>query len=135
MNTSNLPTSAANVTKKTEQQQQQHQQQLTVEKSSSHKMEHELGNTDDENDEIDNEIAAHQRTKHDSEISQKDKMDTHSELMIEPKNEYDDNDETVEDLTLEDDELLEDLEQAGPSHGGEGSSQGNFFLNTFFFRT
>lgn len=53
-----------------------------------------------------------------------------SELMIEPKNEYDDGDddddadENVEDLTMDD---LEDLEQAGPSHGGEGSSQGNFF--------
>jgi hypothetical protein len=50
---------------------------------------------------------------------------THSELLIEPKNEYDDGqDETVEDLTLDDEELLEDLDQAGPSHGGEGSSQG-----------
>ncbi|XP_053683025.1 longitudinals lacking protein, isoforms A/B/D/L isoform X3 [Sabethes cyaneus] len=48
-----------------------------------------------------------------------------SELMIEPKNEYDDGqDENVEDLTLDEEELLDDLDQAGPSHGGEGSSQG-----------
>lgn len=54
---------------------------------------------------------------------------THSELMIEPKNEYDDEDddgnEPVEDLTLDDEEMMDDLDQAGPSHGGEGSSSGN----------
>jgi len=45
--------------------------------------------------------------------------------LIEPKSEYEDgNDEPVEDLTMDDEDLLEDLEQAGPSHGGEGSSQG-----------
>lgn len=47
--------------------------------------------------------------------------------MIEPKNEYDEDDEdedgNVEDLTM-DDEMMDDLDQAGPSHGGEGSSQG-----------
>jgi len=54
------------------------------------------------------------------------KDSVHSELMIEPKNEYDDGDgnEPVEDLTMDDEELMEDLDQAGPSHGGEGSSSG-----------
>lgn len=56
------------------------------------------------------------------------KDSTHSELMIEPKNEYDDDDgnEPVEDLTLDDEDMMEDLDQAGPSHGGEGSSSGLF---------
>ena len=45
--------------------------------------------------------------------------------LIEPKNEYDEsNEETVEDLTLDEEEMMDDLDQAGPSHGGEGSSQG-----------
>lgn len=47
--------------------------------------------------------------------------------VIEPKHEYDDgNDEPVEDLTLDEEEMLDDLDQPGPSHGGEGSSQGQF---------
>lgn len=47
-------------------------------------------------------------------------------MLIEPKSEFEDgNDEPVEDLTMGDEDLMEDLEQAGPSHGGEGSSQGN----------
>lgn len=47
-------------------------------------------------------------------------------MLIEPKSEYEDgNDEAVEDLTMGEEELMEDMEQAGPSHGGEGSSQGN----------
>lgn len=51
---------------------------------------------------------------------------TSSDIIIEPKSEYDDgNDEPVEDLTLDDEMALDELEQtAGPSHGGEGSSQG-----------
>lgn len=45
--------------------------------------------------------------------------------LIEPKNEYDEsNEEGVEDLTLDEEEMMEELDQAGPSHGGEGSSQG-----------
>lgn len=56
-----------------------------------------------------------------------------SELLIEPKSEYEDgNDEPVEDLTMDDEELLEDLEQAGPSHGGEGSSQGTVQIHIKF---
>jgi hypothetical protein len=52
-----------------------------------------------------------------------------TELMIAPKNEYDDDDDedaddNVEDLTMED--MDDDLDQPGPSHGGEGSSQGIF---------
>uniref|UniRef100_A0A6B2EFY9 Longitudinals lacking protein n=1 Tax=Phlebotomus kandelakii TaxID=1109342 RepID=A0A6B2EFY9_9DIPT len=60
-------------------------------------------------------------------VTAKDKMEhsTHSDMLLEPKNEYDESNEgNVEDLTLDDEELLDDLEQAGPSHGGEGSSQG-----------
>ncbi|XP_059614897.1 longitudinals lacking protein, isoforms F/I/K/T-like isoform X3 [Phlebotomus argentipes] len=63
----------------------------------------------------------------DSDATGKEKMEhsTHSDMLIEPKNEYDESNEgNVEDLTLDDEELLDDLEQAGPSHGGEGSSQG-----------
>lgn len=46
-------------------------------------------------------------------------------MLIEPKSEYEDgNDEAVEDLTMADEDLMDDMEQAGPSHGGEGSSQG-----------
>ncbi|XP_021699979.1 longitudinals lacking protein, isoforms A/B/D/L isoform X9 [Aedes aegypti] len=57
-------------------------------------------------------------------VESQDKTINQSELMIEPKNEYDDGqDENVEDLTLDEEELLDDLDQAGPSHGGEGSSQ------------
>lgn len=60
---------------------------------------------------------------------------THSELMIEPKNEYDDDDgnEAVEDLTIEDDDMMDDIDQAGPSHGGEGSSSGKFPHPLLFF--
>lgn len=62
-----------------------------------------------------------------------DGNETHSELMIEPKNEYDDDEddegnEPVEDLTLDDEDMLDDMDQAGPSHGGEGSSSGNFLF-------
>ncbi|XP_067633116.1 longitudinals lacking protein, isoforms F/I/K/T isoform X2 [Eurosta solidaginis] len=50
------------------------------------------------------------------------------EMVIEPKSEYDEegNEETVEDLTLDDEEMgMEDLDQnAGTSQAGEGSSQG-----------
>uniref|UniRef100_A0A2M4C5G7 BTB domain-containing protein n=1 Tax=Anopheles marajoara TaxID=58244 RepID=A0A2M4C5G7_9DIPT len=47
-----------------------------------------------------------------------------SDLLL-PKNEYDDvQDENVEDLTLDDEELMDELDQAGPSHGGDASSQG-----------
>ncbi|XP_065366947.1 longitudinals lacking protein, isoforms A/B/D/L isoform X2 [Calliphora vicina] len=51
-----------------------------------------------------------------------------SDLVIEPKAEYDDeaNDEPVEDLTLDEEDMgMDDLDQnAGTSQGGEGSSQG-----------
>lgn len=79
---------------------------------------------DDDDDDDDDDEPPQQRLKaHDG--TGKDK-NMESELLIEPKSEYEDgNDETVEDLTMDDEELLEDLDQAGPSHGGEGSSQGN----------
>uniref|UniRef100_A0A336MKR0 CSON002537 protein n=1 Tax=Culicoides sonorensis TaxID=179676 RepID=A0A336MKR0_CULSO len=55
-----------------------------------------------------------------------DGNETHSELMIEPKNEYDEEEDEegrdVEDLTLDDEDMMDDMDQAGPSHGGESSS-------------
>lgn len=62
----------------------------------------------------------------------KEKIETHTELMLEPKSEYVDemNEDSIEDLTLDDDDIsnMESMDDgAGPSHGnaGEGSSQGN----------
>lgn len=63
----------------------------------------------------------------------REKLETHSELMLEPKSEYleDDlmNEDSVEDLTLDDDDInnMEGMDHSkpGPSHGsGDGSSQG-----------
>lgn len=77
---------------------------------------------DDDDDEEEEQTIVRHKTRN-TDGSNKDKID--SELLIEPKSEYEDgNDEAVEDLTMADEELMEDLEQAGPSHGGEGSSQG-----------
>lgn len=84
-------------------------------------------NQDIHHDNGEEELHAAKRSKHHDGADNKQE----SELMIEPKNEYDDGDdeddgdENVEDLTMDD---LEDLEQAGPSHGGEGSSQGKVLL-------
>ncbi|KAK9882345.1 hypothetical protein WA026_020867 [Henosepilachna vigintioctopunctata] len=75
------------------------------------------------------------RHKQSDEIPQvpiiKEKIETHTELMLEPKSEYVDemNEDSIEDLTLDDDDMsnLEQMDDgAGPSHGnmGEGSSQG-----------
>lgn len=69
----------------------------------------------------------------------KEKLETHSELMLEPKSEYVEemNEDSIEDLTLDDDDLsnMEQMDDgAGPSHGGEGSSQQGknpFFTNRF----
>uniref|UniRef100_A0AAG5D4C4 BTB domain-containing protein n=1 Tax=Anopheles atroparvus TaxID=41427 RepID=A0AAG5D4C4_ANOAO len=50
---------------------------------------------------------------------------TVGDLLIEPKSEYEDGqDENIEDLTMDDEELMDELDQAGPSHGGDVSSQG-----------
>lgn len=76
---------------------------------------------DDDGDDIEQEQPKHHK-RHKATDNNKDK-NLDSELLIEPKSEYEDG-EPVEDLTMDDEELLEDLEQAGPSHGGEGSSQG-----------
>ncbi|XP_044270641.1 longitudinals lacking protein, isoforms H/M/V isoform X14 [Tribolium madens] len=61
----------------------------------------------------------------------KEKIETHTELMLEPKSEYVEemNEDSIEDLTLDDDDIsnMESMDDgAGPSHGnaGEGSSQG-----------
>lgn len=59
--------------------------------------------------------------------------ETHSELMLEPKAEYIDddmNEDSVEDLTLDDDDInnMEGMDsKPGPSHGNsDGSAQGNY---------
>ena len=75
---------------------------------------------DDDDEEMNdtNEQLVAKRTKHEDTDNKRDND------LLEPKNEYDEDNENVEDLTLDDEELLDDLDQAGPSHGGEGSSQG-----------
>lgn len=85
-----------------------------------------IDDDDDDDDEEEEEQPTMVRHKtRNTDGSNKDKLDT--ELLIEPKSEYEDgNEDAVEDLTMADEELMEDLDQAGPSHGGEGSSQGRF---------
>lgn len=81
------------------------------------------------------EILSRHKQSESSEVPQvpiiKEKLETHSELMLEPKSEYVDemNEDSIEDLTLDDDDIsnMEQMDDgAGPSHGnaGEGSSQG-----------
>ncbi|XP_038117918.1 longitudinals lacking protein, isoforms H/M/V isoform X3 [Culex quinquefasciatus] len=113
-----LPTS-------TQQQQQQQLQkaQDTEEDEELSETEHGDGHGDDDSD---NELDEPQSKRRQAQggDGEDGKSINQSELMIEPKNEYDDGqDENVEDLTLDEEELLDDLDQAGPSHG-EGSSQG-----------
>lgn len=95
------------------------------------KTEHDSNQQDHHEDNGDDEpVHITKRSKHDNADNKHE-----SELMIEPKNEYDDDDDdedgNVEDLTM-DDEMLEDLDQAGPSHGGEGSSQGETHFRVGF---
>lgn len=89
------------------------------------------------------EILTRHKTS-ESEVPQvpiiKEKLETHSELMLEPKSEYVDemNEDSIEDLTLDDDDIsnMEQMDDgAGPSHGnaGEGSSQGNIAFIIFHF--
>lgn len=62
----------------------------------------------------------------------KEKLETHSELILEPKSEYIEeemNEDSVEDLTLDDDDVSQmehDMDHArpGPSHGSTDNSQG-----------
>lgn len=130
------------VTKKTETQQQDaknnlEQQAIQLKQHHTQQQQSSAGsgadneNGDSDNDdanELQEQIHMSKRTKHDDT----DNKHQESELMIEPKPEYDDDDdghdENVEDLTLDDEELMDDLDQAGPSHGGEGSSQGKTFI-------
>lgn len=107
------------------QQQQQHTQHTDDEDPSGT----EQGDAHDDDQDSDNELDEPQMKRPTQGgaglTDSQDKSINQSELMIEPKNEYDDGqDENVEDLTLDEEELLDDLDQAGPSHGGEGSSQG-----------
>ncbi|XP_053662976.1 longitudinals lacking protein-like [Anopheles marshallii] len=90
---------------------------------------------DDGNDLSDNEhdgdggssVKSGSRHHHMRDGSRRGKMSTSSmgEMMIEPKSEYEDvQDENVEDLTMDDEDLMDELDQPGPSHGGDVSSQG-----------
>lgn len=72
-------------------------------------------------------------------VPSREKMETtHSELMLEPKAEYIDDDmgeDSVEDLTLDDDDInnMEELDHSkpGPSHGSaDGSAQGLYAFLT-----
>lgn len=106
-----------------QQQLQQIQQQTEDEERSSAEQAEEHDDHDSDNDTDDSQRPTQSGPGGLAE-SQDAKAINQSELMIEPKNEYDDGqDENVEDLTLDEEELLDDLDQAGPSHGGEGSSQ------------
>ncbi|XP_058466335.1 longitudinals lacking protein-like isoform X4 [Malaya genurostris] len=115
------------------QQQQQAQQQQQTQQQTHHTDDDERSGTEQddghgEEDSDDMDEPQSKRLPHGTAgtVEGPDgKVINKSELMIEPKNEYDDGqDENVEDLTLDEEELLDDLDQAGPSHGGEGSSQG-----------
>ncbi|XP_055530378.1 longitudinals lacking protein, isoforms H/M/V isoform X9 [Wyeomyia smithii] len=113
-----------------QQQQQQSQQQQVHHTDEDERSGTEQGDGQGEPDSDDMDEAP-QAKRHQSQSTAiiaegtDSKSINQSELMIEPKNEYDDGqDENVEDLTLDEEELLDDLDQAGPSHGGEGSSQG-----------
>ncbi|EDO64122.1 AGAP005245-PL [Anopheles gambiae str. PEST] len=88
---------------------------------------------DDGNDLSDNEhdgdggssVKSGSRHHHLRDGSRRGKTSTSSmgEMMIEPKSEYEDvQDENVEDLTMDDEDLMDELDQAGPSHGGDVSS-------------
>uniref|UniRef100_A0A182PKQ7 BTB domain-containing protein n=1 Tax=Anopheles epiroticus TaxID=199890 RepID=A0A182PKQ7_9DIPT len=89
---------------------------------------------DDGNDLSDNEhdgdggssVKSGSRHHHLRDGRRRGKTSTSSmgEMMIEPKSEYEDvQDENVEDLTMDDEDLMDELDQAGPSHGGDVSSQ------------
>ncbi|EDO64125.1 AGAP005245-PC [Anopheles gambiae str. PEST] len=88
---------------------------------------------DDGNDLSDNEhdgdggssVKSGSRHHHLRDGSRRGKTSTSSmgEMMIEPKSEYEDvQDENVEDLTMDDEDLMDELDQAGPSHGGDVST-------------
>uniref|UniRef100_A0A182QNP6 BTB domain-containing protein n=1 Tax=Anopheles farauti TaxID=69004 RepID=A0A182QNP6_9DIPT len=90
---------------------------------------------DDGNDLTDNEqdgdgassVKSGSRHHHLRDGGRRGKTSTSSvgELMIEPKSEYEDvQDDNVEDLTMDDEDLMDELDQPGPSHGGDVSSQG-----------
>lgn len=106
----------------TQQQQQQKAQDTEDEEPSEAEEGDGQGNDDSDNE--NDEPQSKRQAQGGSADGEDGKSINQSELMIEPKNEYDDGqDENVEDLTLDEEELLDDLDQAGPSHG-EGSSQG-----------
>jgi hypothetical protein len=96
------------------------------------KTEHDSNQQDHHEDNGDGEpVHITKRSKHENADKTQE-----SELMIEPKNEYDEDDEDEEgnvDLTMDEEMMDDDLDQAGPSHGGEGSSQGEINLMKAFW--
>lgn len=79
------------------------------------------------------EITSTLNDSSNSQVPNIENIETHSELMIEPKSEYDEvNDDSIEDLTLDEDDVtnMDDMDDqgAGPSHGnvGEGGAQGEY---------
>lgn len=64
----------------------------------------------------------------------KEKIEPQSEMLIEPKTEYMDetnNDDSVEDLTLDDDDDYDGMMEAGagPSHGGNNPNESESFVS------
>jgi hypothetical protein len=135
--TTNLQTP---VTKKTEQQKPESHNQHN--KTESNDMDETNDNDDDSENEIEQTPPIQQQQQLQLRLKEASAVvgqahvkepNNAADLLLEPKNEYDDDDgQPVEDLTLDDEELLEeDMDEAGPSHGGEGSSQGEY--DYFFF--
>ncbi|XP_055379939.1 longitudinals lacking protein, isoforms J/P/Q/S/Z isoform X1 [Condylostylus longicornis] len=129
-------------------QQQQQQSQQSLQQSSVSQQQQQQGNivgtkktenvsnikqTAGSSDDVllaeqDNQMEQEKQIKKDQNKQQRKSGHDKDELLIEPKNEYEEVNEPIEDLTEDPEELMdeEDLDnQAGPSHhGGEGSSQG-----------
>ncbi|XP_017865132.1 PREDICTED: longitudinals lacking protein, isoforms H/M/V isoform X16 [Drosophila arizonae] len=126
-----------------QQQQQQQQQQTTSDAINTDNVQQQNQGAQGEAEEMDvasggaasGAVAVHpgvvkqlttlDKSNHKQKI--KDNSITTTEMVIEPKAEYDDDahDENVEDLTLDEEDMtMEELDQAaGTSQGGEGSSQ------------
>lgn len=69
----------------------------------------------------------------------KEKIEPQPEMLIEPKTEYMDetnNDDSVEDLTLDDDDDYENMLESGPgpSHGGSNPNESKFQFLLIFFK-
>ena len=99
-----------------------------------------IATTADDDNQNDNELIkpTKKEQNHKRKQQQQQLQQEKDDLLLEPKNEYDDVNETIEDLTEDPDDediMDEDMGQAGPSHhGGEGSSQGGCFPSIFYYK-